>query len=250
MSAGCNALANCSASTIWLLPSTAKRCAVPAIAHYGPLHLVSGPWAVRTGEPGARSRWMKSNEIVAIPLLLDLLELKGALVTIDAIGCQKAIAKKIVDGGGHYVLLSKRIDLPSGRYSRLSRGRCLGRDTASRHRESSTSTVEHGHGRREERSYIVVEHTDKIREPVLPAWPKLTAVKMCVSERTVDGKRRRPADGASITIGSRSMSGTEVWTSIAESHGGSRIACIGNWMSRCPRMRVTFRNAIAPRISR
>jgi predicted transposase YbfD/YdcC len=49
----------------------------------------------------------KSNEITAIPRLLQLLDLKGALVTIDAMGCQKAIAKEIVDGGGEYALTVK-----------------------------------------------------------------------------------------------------------------------------------------------
>jgi hypothetical protein len=46
----------------------------------------------------------KSNEITAIPKLLDLLELKGALVTIDAMGCQKKIAAKVIERGGDYVL--------------------------------------------------------------------------------------------------------------------------------------------------
>src|SRR5207302_4941772 len=49
----------------------------------------------------------KGNEITAIPTLLDLLDLDGALVTIDAIGCQKSIAQKIVDRGGDYVLVVK-----------------------------------------------------------------------------------------------------------------------------------------------
>ena len=49
----------------------------------------------------------KSNEITAIPKLLDLLDLKGCLVTIDAMGCQKKIAKKIVDQGADYILALK-----------------------------------------------------------------------------------------------------------------------------------------------
>jgi len=49
----------------------------------------------------------KSNEITAIPKLLDLLALDGALVTIDAMGCQKTVAKRIIDGGGDYVLAVK-----------------------------------------------------------------------------------------------------------------------------------------------
>ena len=51
----------------------------------------------------------KSNEITAIPDLLDLIEIKEAIVTIDAIGTQEAIVNKIVDKGGHYVLKVKKI---------------------------------------------------------------------------------------------------------------------------------------------
>jgi predicted transposase YbfD/YdcC len=49
----------------------------------------------------------KSNEIVAIPKLLALLELKGTIITIDAMGTQKEIAQTIVQGGGEYVLALK-----------------------------------------------------------------------------------------------------------------------------------------------
>jgi len=49
----------------------------------------------------------KSNEITAIPKLLQLLELKGAVVTIDAMGCQKNITKNIIDGGGNYAIAVK-----------------------------------------------------------------------------------------------------------------------------------------------
>ena len=51
----------------------------------------------------------KSNEITAIPDLLELLELKGCIVTIDAMGCQKDIAKDIVKAEADYVLVSKGI---------------------------------------------------------------------------------------------------------------------------------------------
>lgn len=49
----------------------------------------------------------KSNEITAIPELLDLLTVKGCIITIDAMGCQTAIAEKIIEGGGDYVLSVK-----------------------------------------------------------------------------------------------------------------------------------------------
>ncbi|CAI8029041.1 H repeat-associated putative transposase YdcC [Geodia barretti] len=49
----------------------------------------------------------KSNEITAIPQLLDLLDLHGCIVTIDAMGCQREIAQQITDGGANYVLAVK-----------------------------------------------------------------------------------------------------------------------------------------------
>jgi predicted transposase YbfD/YdcC len=72
-----------------------------------PLHTVSA-WATRQRLVlGQEAVWEKSNEITAIPLLLRRLELKGALVTIDAMGTQKEIARTIIDGGGDYVLALK-----------------------------------------------------------------------------------------------------------------------------------------------
>src|SRR5262249_24881238 len=73
----------------------------------GVLHMVSA-WAtqaqVSLGQVAVAGM---GNEITAMPKLLELLDLDGALVTIDAIGCQKSIAKKIVDRGGDYVLVVK-----------------------------------------------------------------------------------------------------------------------------------------------
>src|SRR5436309_10357050 len=72
-----------------------------------PLHLVSA-WAganhVTLAQVAVED---KSNEITAIPRLLELLDLNGALVTIDAMGCQKEIAARIVAGGGDYILAVK-----------------------------------------------------------------------------------------------------------------------------------------------
>jgi predicted transposase YbfD/YdcC len=76
-------------------------------AKLGPLHLVSA-WATAPHlSLGQVAVDAKSNGITAIPALLELLDLGGALVTIDAMGCQKALAQKIVDQGGHYALTVK-----------------------------------------------------------------------------------------------------------------------------------------------
>jgi predicted transposase YbfD/YdcC len=71
------------------------------------IHMVSA-WANESGLTlGQRKVDQKSNEITAIPELLDVLELSGCVVTIDAMGTQRAIAEKIIDGDGDYVLALK-----------------------------------------------------------------------------------------------------------------------------------------------
>jgi hypothetical protein len=75
------------------------------------VHTVSA-WAVDEGIVlGQFNTDAKSNEITAIPQLLKLMDLKGATVSIDAMGCQTAIAETIVDRGGDYVRLSTTYQL-------------------------------------------------------------------------------------------------------------------------------------------
>ena len=72
------------------------------------LHMVSA-WGCRNGVVlGQVKTDEKSNEITAVPELLEKLELKGYIVTLDAMGCQRAIARQVKEGGGEYVLTLKR----------------------------------------------------------------------------------------------------------------------------------------------
>src|ERR1043166_4242486 len=85
---------------------TSRRTGSPK-ADLGPLHVVSA-WAVGHGLGlGQFATEEKSNEITAIPHLLDLIAVEGCVVTIDAMGCQHKIAKKIIDRGGDYLLAVK-----------------------------------------------------------------------------------------------------------------------------------------------
>ncbi len=154
-------------------------------AGLGPLHLVSA-WAtdqhLTLGQVAVDG---KSNEITAIPQLLALLDLHGALVTIDAMGCQKEIAAQIVAGGGDYVLTVKAnqehlLEDIQATVERALDGRL---PTA---QVDEYTTRERGHGRQEERSYIVIQNVEGIRDRLL--WHKLTTVGMCYSERAVNGK--------------------------------------------------------------
>lgn len=150
----------------------------------GPLHLVSA-WAtaqrLSLGQVAVDS---KSNEITAIPALLELLELHGAWVTIDAMGCQKAIAQKVVDRGGHYVLTVKENQEHLLEDIQQTLARALDSDFAGLEHDTHT-TRERGHGRHEERSYVVLHHTAGLRHAA--DWPELTTIGMCISQRTVQG---------------------------------------------------------------
>jgi predicted transposase YbfD/YdcC len=128
----------------------------------------------------------KSNEITAIPELLKMLEIKGCLVTIDAMGCQTEIAQTILDAKADYVLAvkSNQPTLHDG----LAWFFCYhgafdyAGTTVSRHQ-----THEEGHGRQETRSYFVCDVPDDL--PDRHRWPKLAAIGMVRSETVRDGKR-------------------------------------------------------------
>jgi predicted transposase YbfD/YdcC len=121
----------------------------------------------------------KSNEITAIPELLRLLDVYGALVTIDAMGCQKEIADSIRQGEGDYVLAVKR-NQPT-LYERVEEaiGAGLEQDTSDL---DEHQTVEVGHGRREARTYVVFPAPETV-DPE-GEWRDLGAVGMAITEST------------------------------------------------------------------
>ena len=127
----------------------------------------------------------KSNEITAIPKLLDMLQLKGATVTIDAAGCQTEIARRIVDAGGHYVLNVKgnQGTLRDGIekfFAEYLDGQMPTVPVRQRH---STNT---GHGRRESRWHYVCGVPRGL--PDRDRWPGLKAIGTVITNTTRDGK--------------------------------------------------------------
>jgi len=153
-------------------------------ADLGPLHLVSA-WATEAHlSLGQVAVDEESNEITAIPRLLALLDLKGALVSLDAMGCQKDIAERIVRGGGEYLLTVK------GNQGHLLEDiqECVAKalDTAQGPAYAMHATTDKGHGRDEARLYTVIHDPAGIRDR--EAWPKLQTIGMCVSERTLAGE--------------------------------------------------------------
>ena len=133
-----------------------------------------------------RARWVlaqqavaqKSNEITAIPDLLALLDLQGAMVSIDAMGCQKAIAQAIVDAGGDYVLTLKDNhptlceDVRPWLDTEVACGRL-----------PVLETVEKDHGRIEIRRYALGDRIDWLEAK--PDWAGLQAVGRVESTRII-----------------------------------------------------------------
>lgn len=147
---------------------------VSALVNQGGNRLVFGQLAVED----------KSNEITAIPRLLDLLDLRGAVVTIDAIGCQREVAEKIVAGGGDYVLPVKQ-NQPKllGKVQALME--CLVLDHAKGLAGQTVGyhqTSEQGHGRQETRRVWVSDQVQWLGEELLGAWAGLASIALV--ERT------------------------------------------------------------------
>jgi len=126
-----------------------------------------------------------SNEIEAFPRLLELLHLKGCLVTIDAAGCQTEVAAKIVDGGGDY-LLAVRDNQPKLHKAVAESFEALRASGKSPGRGRHATTTEKSRGREETRTCWVLPITDKF--PEAPRWKNLAQIVLFECERTVDGK--------------------------------------------------------------
>ena len=148
------------------------------------LHVVSA-WSVENHLTlGQVATDAKSNAITAIPELLELLDLEGAVVTIDAMGCQKDIAAKIVGGGGQYVLAVKENqphlyeDIERAFDEALDQGE-PGVDFTECQTEGPRK------GRQETRTCRVITNPKGIRDAGL--WTGLTAIVMMISERVVNG---------------------------------------------------------------
>lgn len=145
------------------------------------LHLVSA-WAVANHVSlGQVAVAEKSNEITAIPRLLDLLDLHGAIVTIDAMGCQKDIAEQIRAAGGDYVLAVKGNQDHLEDDIMASFGAGLDNDWKDID-VSIFTTKNKGHGRVEERQYLAIPVPKTLRHR--EAWKDLTSLCMVVRERT------------------------------------------------------------------
>lgn len=155
-----------------------------------PLHLVSA-WAHESGLVlGQVATDQKSNEITATPQLLEMLELEGKTVTIDAMGCQKDIAQKLHENKADYALALK--DNHQTLHPQAVLLMAEADDSQTTLKAATHRTDERGHGREQTRVYTTVrlddQTTHRISEATRKDWPGLCAVGRVVSTRTEKGK--------------------------------------------------------------
>ncbi|WP_369794842.1 ISAs1 family transposase [Acidovorax sp. JHL-9] len=172
-----------------------------------PLHRVSA-WAADMGLLlGQCQVDGKSNEFTAIPELLSLLHLKGCIVTIDAIGCQKAIAQQLHEHGAGYVLSvkGKQRHMHAVVRKHFEAPAAAPQPGANTYAERSS-----GHGREELRSYRVSPVPEALQRA--PAqWPGLASVVQVTRQRMC-------------------------WCTASARTGRWRTSCTGAWTWRCARM--------------
>jgi predicted transposase YbfD/YdcC len=158
------------------------------------LHLLSA-WATASGlVVGQEATDAKSNEITALPRLLRVLALEGCVVTIDAMGCQSAIATQLQAQGADYVLALKA-NQPTlhatvvGAFADAAR---VGPDGWVPAVQDQAQTWDKGHGRLEHRRYWALSDPDLLAclDPT-HAWPGLRAVVQVVAERRPGEQRSR-----------------------------------------------------------
>jgi predicted transposase YbfD/YdcC len=127
----------------------------------------------------------KSNEITAVPELLKIIDVQDAIVSIDAMGCQKEIARDIRARGGHYVIALKgnQGTLLAEAQNFFDQARAVAYDGAGC---SRTATVDKGHGREEKREITVIEDLEWLE--CRGEWQDLSALIEIKSTKTLEGK--------------------------------------------------------------
>lgn len=151
----------------------------------GPIHMVNAFCTANQQVLGQCKTEEKSNEITAIPELLKLLDVRGCIVTIDAMGCQRKIAEQIIDGEADYILAVKR---NQERLHQAFQRHFPAPKLLQLHKTDADiyMTDEKAHGREELRQYIVFETFDEFVDLSFE-WKGMKSIGIAISTRTEPG---------------------------------------------------------------
>ena len=144
------------------------------------LHMVSAWGCEQRLVLGQIATDAKSNEITAVPKLLEMLSLKGCIVSVDALNCQREIARQIVDQGGDYALALK------GNQGTLHDDVRMFLDDPATTGVTTDTTVDGDHGRIETRTSTISTAVDWLQED--HRWPGLKAIGKIVRTREIGAK--------------------------------------------------------------
>jgi predicted transposase YbfD/YdcC len=150
----------------------------------------------------------KSNEITAVPKLLKMLCLKGTIVTVDALNCQREIAQQIIEQGGDYALALK------GNQGTLHADVSTFLDDPKAEATTTNTTVDADHGRIETRTAVVSTHVDWLQEQ--HQWPGLKAIAKVTRIRETTDKT---SSEAAYYLLSQPLT-AERFNSVARAHWG------------------------------
>lgn len=165
----------------------------------------------------------KSNEITAIPELIEHLDISNSTVTIDAIGCQTEIASKIIEHEGDYVLAVKKNQ--SNLHQEIEESfKYFGVKTEDKKSKEDkktnfhfNETWEYDHGRFEKRSCRILKATDVLYEKLLSKWEGLSTIVEIISDRTVNDIT---STETRYYISSRADKKAEYFNAITRGHWG------------------------------
>lgn len=171
---------------------------------------------------GQRQTEEKSNEITAIPELLRVLDIRGATITIDAMGCQTEIAKSIVEGGGHYLISAKENQPTLCRdiektFAEAHNDRRRSCDELPRPTTEVFEQHDKGHGRVEKRTVRLCRDLDWLT--TRERWPALAFVAEVMRECTVLATGKTSVE-KSYYIGSDKSSTAENAGTLIRAHWG------------------------------
>jgi predicted transposase YbfD/YdcC len=150
----------------------------------GAIHMVSAFAASQRLVLGQVKVAKKSNEIVAIPKLLDMLVIEGSIITIDAMGCQRAIARKIIEKKADYVLGLKGNQGSLREDVELFATEQKAKNFADT-KISQATTIDADHGRIETRTTTVINDIEWLQKS--HNWPGLKSIVMVESTREIAG---------------------------------------------------------------
>jgi predicted transposase YbfD/YdcC len=177
-----NALATASAGRLIAIDGKTIRRSLDMAGGKAAIYMVNAWCEANHMVLGQLATDAKSNEITAIPELMKLLDLKDAVVTIDAAGCQKKIARQIVDQGGHYILQLKGNQGGLHDETVMLFDQCL-TDDCHGIAYSTATTIDKGHGRIEERRIWATSDVNWFAEK--GKWKNLRTLIRVQSKRTV-----------------------------------------------------------------